>query len=100
VYFLPPYSPFLNPIEYGFNTLKAAVQRDTYTNQHELIESIKRNIPVSIDADDAEGFYNHSGKFYPQCLLGLPFTGKPLDPDIINSTQQPSDTQLPIITTV
>lgn len=87
VHFLSPYSPFLNPIELGFNKLKTQVQQDAFTNQQELVQSINNHIP-DIDADDATGFYAHSAKFYQQSLLGLPFQGKPLDPDIINPPEQ------------
>lgn len=81
--FLSPYSPFFNPIEYAFNKLKTLVAGDTFKNRGELKQSILRQLP-NIDADDAEGFYRQSAKYYPQALMGLPFIGKPLDPEIPN----------------
>ena len=98
--FTGPYSPFISPIEYGFNKLKAMVNTDKYNNQQELINSINKHIP-DIDADDATGFYNHCAKYYPQALLGLPFTGKPLDPNILSPEQEeqqipPPNTNIPM----
>jgi transposase len=82
ILFLSPYSPFFNPIEFAFNKLKALVQSDTFTNRHELIQSINKRIP-DITPEDATGFYNQSAKYYYQAGMGLPFTGKPLNPDFV-----------------
>jgi transposase len=79
--FTAPYSPFLNPIEYAFNKLKTNVAQDNFKNTKELMDTIERNIP-EITADDAEGFFRQAAKYYDQALLGLPFTGKPLQPEI------------------
>lgn len=35
--FLPPYSPFLNPIEYSFNTLKKAVKQEDFFTIEEIL---------------------------------------------------------------
>ena len=82
--FLPPYSPFLNPIEYAFNTLKVFVRKETFRNRGELIEVIKEKINL-ITPQMAKGYFNQASKYYSQCALGLPFAGKPLEPEIPNS---------------
>ena len=33
VFYLPPYSPFLNPIEFAFNDLKMAVKSEQFRNR-------------------------------------------------------------------
>lgn len=89
--FLPPYSPFLNPIEYAFNHLKELVQAEKFKNRGELIAVIKEKIPL-LTPEKSVGFYNQSAKYYPQCALGLPFRGKPLQPEIPdnnNASPQP-----------
>ncbi|MCP5019015.1 MAG: hypothetical protein GY938_27610 [Ketobacter sp.] len=40
VEFLPPYSPFLNPIENVFSKWKNIVERDRNSSEDKLIESI------------------------------------------------------------
>jgi transposase len=42
--FLPSYSPFLNPIEYAFNDLKAAVKQQVFYNRGELLRTIEEEI--------------------------------------------------------
>lgn len=80
--FLSPYSPFLNPIEYSFNKLKTLVGGANFHNRGELSKVISEKIE-EITTDDAEGFYKQSAKYYSQCLLGLPFQGKALTPEVI-----------------
>jgi transposase len=79
--FLSPYSPFLNPIEYAFNDLKMAVKNKTFMNQDELVQVIQECIPT-IDGEKAKGYFKQSEKYYRQVMLGLAFTGKPLNPEI------------------
>jgi transposase len=77
--YLPPYSPFMNPIEYAFNKLKGEVQKDQFWNRGELVRTIERKIPC-ITPEDSQGFFQKSFSYYPQAALGLPFQGKALDP--------------------
>jgi transposase len=79
--FLSPYSPFLNPIEYAFNMLKNDVRESHFRNRGELIESIKECIP-HITPTQAHGFFKKAVEYHPQVLLGVPFRGKPLDPEL------------------
>lgn len=80
--FLPPYSPFLNAIEFAFSKIKAGVRGDEFTNKKELIESIERHVDA-ITPTEAAGFIRHVSRFVPQASYGLPFLGKPLDPQIL-----------------
>jgi len=79
-YYLPPYSPFLNPIEYAWNELKKIVQTNEFYNHGELIADIERAIPL-INEEKAQSYFSHCKSYQPQCLLEYPFHGKPLNPD-------------------
>jgi len=81
--YLPPYSPFLNPIEYAFNTLVTAVEGEEFWNRGDLKRIVEEKLKTAITAEVAEGFYQKAGKYYHMCRLGIPFTGKSLDPDQI-----------------
>jgi len=91
--FLPPYSPFLNPIEYAFNILKEAVASSQFQNRGELRSRVEEKLQTSVTPQDASGFYRQSAKYYKQCAIGLPFQGKPLNPDI-DEEEVPPSTQL------
>jgi len=77
--FLPPYSPFLNPIEYAFNDLKSAIKQRPFSNRGELLQVIHQEIK-NITAEKAESFFGKSIQYHDQVLLGLPLQGKPLQP--------------------
>jgi len=77
--FLPPYSPFINPIEYAFNVVKEAVAQSTVHNRGELIRVILEKNQL-ITGEHAKKFIEKSLSFYPHIAEGKPFTGKPLDP--------------------
>ena len=81
VLYLPPYSPFLNPIEYAFNFLKNEIKSSSFSNRSELLTLINQKIP-SIDEEKAQAFFRQTEKYYSQCILGLPFTGNPISPDL------------------
>ena len=65
--FLPPYSPFLNPIEESFSKWKGLVRRSNCRNEEELTAAI-HNSHIMINASDAEGFYRHTLSYYRLCF--------------------------------
>jgi len=77
--FLRPYSPFLNPIEYAFNDLKAAVKQQSFYNRGELLRIIEEEIK-NITVEKSQAFANKTLEYHEQVLIGLPFQGKPLQP--------------------
>jgi len=85
--YLPKYSPFLNPIEYAFNYLQNTVTSMPFSNRGELVDVIKKSIPT-ITPEKTKGFFHQTQKYHRQCLLGLPFKGKPLDPYIPSPVPQ------------
>jgi hypothetical protein len=60
VLYLPPYSPDLNPIERAFSKLKASLRTAGARTFEALIEAMGRALD-GITAQDASGFFRHSG---------------------------------------
>jgi transposase len=67
ILFLPPYLPFLNPIENMFAKWKEYVRRESPTNEERLFELIENGANL-ITNDDCNSFYMHMTTFFPDCL--------------------------------
>lgn len=67
VLFLPPYSPFLNPIEEFFHQLKSIVRNKNPTNQVELFQSIEDG-PKDISSRQLQNYCNHAETYFIKCL--------------------------------
>jgi transposase len=65
--FLPPYTPFLNPIENLFSKWKQLVKRGTPESPEMLLELIY-SAASEITSDDCEGFYHHLRSYFQRCL--------------------------------
>ena len=65
--FLPPYSPFLNPIETMFSKWKNFVSRSMPNNETELFNYIQAGSTI-ISAEDCEGFYRKMNSYIPRCI--------------------------------
>ncbi|KAA1120806.1 hypothetical protein PGTUg99_019701, partial [Puccinia graminis f. sp. tritici] len=59
VEFLPPYSPFLNPIEYSFHSIKSYVRSKEPPNRMALVDEIKKGIQESITPEKSQHFFAH-----------------------------------------
>jgi hypothetical protein len=79
VIFLPPYSPFLNPIEYAFNKMKLLVKETAPQTRNALRVTIIASAE-RITAADAAGFFRKSKSYWEQVQLGMPFLGTLLEP--------------------
>ena len=81
--FLPPYSPFLNPIEFVFNTVKQrmASASETCSNIRAFKTKIEETF-ATITAEEAKKYFAHCQKYYAQCKACIPFTGTILSPDL------------------
>ncbi len=77
--YLPPYSPFINPIQYIFHMFKQSVEQENPQDKEALKRSIDTFIPT-VNPQKATSCFMHVVKYYPQAAVGLPFHGKPLDP--------------------
>lgn len=77
--YLPPYSPFLNPIEYAFNTLKANVKSQEFKNTTKLQEAIAAGIAAATP-EQAQAYIAKSQSFYSDAYIGVHFFGTPLFP--------------------
>lgn len=65
--FLPPYSPFLNPIENLFSQVKQNVRSSRPNNEADLFSSIQRSFDAVL-SDQCEAYYRHMLSFIPKCL--------------------------------
>ena len=65
--YLPPYSPFLNPIEFSFSKIKTFVRSTIIKNKRSLIVEIE-NALASITEDDFIGWYRNIHKYFRRCL--------------------------------
>ena len=73
--FLPPYSPFLNPIEYSFHSIKAFVRSKQPPNRAALVEEIKQGINESITPEKSRHFFEHCQRLYRPCAEFKEITG-------------------------
>lgn len=80
VVFLPPYSSFLNAIEYAFHKMKMTVQHTNPQDHKELKEAIV-SAAAAITEDDAGHFLQQAHSYWRQAKLGIPFHGKILGPE-------------------
>ena len=67
ILFLPPYSPFLNPIEELFNQLKSMVKHKKPNSMNELINAIKA-CPNEVTINQCQNYCNHSESYFLRCL--------------------------------
>jgi transposase len=65
--FLPPYSPFLNPIENMFSKWKNLVKQSLPTNQTQLLDSID-SFSTVITATDCRGYFRNMKSYLYRCL--------------------------------
>ena len=86
VMFLPPYSPFINPIELCFNTVRTRIAKEELTNSDNFRDLVQREFD-KVTPKEVCGYIKHAEKYYEQCRLGLPFTGKILSPDIVDQEE-------------
>lgn len=68
LFFLPPYSPDLNPIEEAFAKLKTLLRKAGARTHETLIEAMGRALEV-VTAREAWGFFEHCGYRTPAQLL-------------------------------
>ncbi|KAM8747389.1 uncharacterized protein AB9X84_015425 [Acanthopagrus schlegelii] len=65
--FLPPYSPFLNPIEEFFSAWRWKVYDHQPHDQMSLLEAMDAGCR-EITADNCQGWIRHTKRFYPRCI--------------------------------
>ena len=76
VIFLPPYSPFLDPIEYSFHSIKLYVHRKEPKNPLALVSEIKS----AITPEKSKKFFSHCQRLYRPCTKFQEITGMVLSP--------------------
>ncbi|MBW0463011.1 hypothetical protein O181_002726 [Austropuccinia psidii MF-1] len=73
--FLPPYSPFLNPIELSFHSIKSFVRSQEPRQRSELVKEIENAITQALTPEKCKNFFLHCKKFYRSCHEMQPITG-------------------------
>ena len=64
---LPPYSPFLNPIENLFSKWKGIIKSARCMSEDDLLRAIQKGV-TEISAEDCSGFYRNMFKYMSRCL--------------------------------
>ncbi len=75
IIYLPPYSPFLNPIEEVFSQWKRIFREKPSRGLRELLNSIHSSFK-EIKYSLIPKVYSHSLSFYPRCLKCLPIVSE------------------------
>ncbi|KAL4008589.1 hypothetical protein ACER0C_002441 [Sarotherodon galilaeus] len=65
--FLPPYSPFLNPIEEFFSSWRWKVYDHHPHDQMSLLDAMNAGC-LEISAEDCQGWIRHARRFFPRCI--------------------------------
>lgn len=78
IVYLPPYSPFLNPIESAFSVLKAEVKKKLaslttslpfiYSERRNQLENVIMSSFNVVTPEKCRSFFQHSATFFPNCL--------------------------------
>ena len=66
--FLPPYCPFLNPIEESFYKWKQLVRAGSHQTEDELM-ALVASCSTRITAEDCQQYYRHSFSYFQRCML-------------------------------
>ena len=67
--YIPPYSPFLKPIENMFSKWKNTVCRARPTNEDQLMEAIREGATL-VTIEDCKGYYKNILKYIRKCSAG------------------------------
>jgi hypothetical protein len=85
IHYLPPYSPFLNPIEAAFSCLKAEVKTRwnapgfnngyTYPERRAALLSVLTSSFHVVTAAKCRAFYHHSASYMAKCIQKVDILG-------------------------
>ncbi|KAG1455085.1 hypothetical protein G6F56_007157 [Rhizopus delemar] len=64
--YLPPYSPFLNPIEEFWSKVKGGIGRDGLTKDDNLSDRIIES-SLTVTSEDCHGWIRHAIQFFDRC---------------------------------
>jgi transposase len=65
--YLPPYSPFLNPIENLFSKWKGIVKSELVSNEEELLARIN-TASIEITESDCDGYFRNMLCYIGRCM--------------------------------
>lgn len=84
--YLPPYSPFLNPIEYAFFKIKTYVKGSEFYDQEQLKKKIIEGVE-QVTKGDAEQWRVRVNQYFRACSQMISFTGQPLNPTTMDEIE-------------
>lgn len=87
---LPPYSPWINAIEYAFNVLRTKISNRQFNGGKKELEAAIRAEARNITPEHAVGFFNKAQSYWEAAKLGMPFTGMILDPALPVADHHPA----------
>jgi transposase len=67
-FYLPPYSPDLDPIEEAFSKIKGLLREAEVRSREALVEAMGKALSA-VSTQDARGFFEHCGYHQPARLL-------------------------------
>ena len=67
IFYLLPYSPFLNPIEYTFSKIKKLLGKNNLKNQEIILEKIKKTFDM-VTKEDCNNWIQHISLYFNLCL--------------------------------
>lgn len=73
--FLPPYSPFLNPIELLFSVLKSKLRKMVFDKTEDLVDAVTSFMKDVVTPTLCESWFEHSSNFILSCLACMPYDG-------------------------
>ncbi|XP_049292935.1 uncharacterized protein LOC125768818 isoform X3 [Anopheles funestus] len=73
VKYLPPNSPFLNPVEMFFNDLKNLIKRTNPQHEQEIMSAIEKGASLTT-VKDCEGYFGEMWQYIERCRLGEEIT--------------------------
>ncbi|KAI9293171.1 hypothetical protein K502DRAFT_351276 [Neoconidiobolus thromboides FSU 785] len=73
--FYPPYSIFMNPIEYFFNEIYKYIKDQAFKTREQLIYLIENGIVRNTEQEKIQLFIDKANSFNQLCLNGEPING-------------------------
>ncbi|KAI5150631.1 hypothetical protein ENBRE01_1609 [Enteropsectra breve] len=70
ILYLPPYSPFLNPIENMFSKWKQFIRARNPVSEEILLELIDQGAILTLN-EDCAGYFKYMPRFLPNSINGI-----------------------------
>lgn len=78
---IPPYSPFLNPVELYLSNVKMKLKEENFTISSEFQNKVVETLN-NFNSQNVKGIICKCSDYFGHCLMGLPFSGNILSPEL------------------